>query len=59
MEIVKDPKVLIKLDESIALMLSKFQGDYQAETGKRLSKREVINRALEVYITKCYELSKE
>lgn len=50
---------LVALEPHVSQLLNQFQGSYELEYGKRVSKKEVINRALEVYITKCYELSKE
>jgi hypothetical protein len=49
--------VSIKLRADISDMLNRFQGNYLAEEGKRITKQEVINNALEVYITKAYEIA--
>lgn len=56
----KDPVALsIRLQPHIHDLLIKFQGDYQSETKERVSQSWVVNRALETYITKAYQLSKE
>ena len=51
--------ICVRLKLDIAELLAQFQGNYQAETKKRISQSETINIALEWYIKECYKLSKE
>lgn len=57
--IKKSTHISIKLPFKLNELLERFQSSYFLETGKRMTKQEVIHRALETYITKAYELSKE
>jgi|GEM_PF-6124598 len=51
--------ICVRLKPDISELLAQFQGNYQAETKKRISQSETINIALEWYIKEVYRLSKE
>lgn len=56
---MKSKFLQIKVEHDIGKMLEKFQAQYWAETGERITKEQVINLALPVYINAVYKLSNE
>ncbi len=55
---MKSKYLQIKIEYDVNKMLEKFQAQYWAETGERITKEKVVNLALPVYIDAVYKLSK-
>lgn len=45
----------VRLKPEVQELLAQFQGNYQAETKKRISQSEVINKSLLVFIASVYK----